>query len=142
MALFTTGSAEQTEALGARLAGRLLRGDVVSVAGELGAGKTTFIRGACRALGVSGPVSSPSFAIGHRYEAPVPVSHLDLYRLERAGVEEWGDLEPYFDGTISFVEWPEHAGGWLPPTRAAVALADIDETRREVRIDCDDDPRL
>jgi tRNA threonylcarbamoyladenosine biosynthesis protein TsaE len=142
MALFTTGSAEQTEALGARLAARLLRGDVVSVAGELGAGKTTFIRGACRALGVSGPVSSPSFAIGHRYEAPVPVSHLDLYRIDALGAEDWGYLEPYFDGTITFVEWPEHAGAWLPPTRAAVALADIDESRREVRIDCDDDPRL
>ena len=111
----TTGSAEETEALGARLAARLRAGDVVAVAGELGAGKTTFVRGACRALGVTAPVTSPTFTIGHRYEAPVPVAHLDLYRLGGISAGEWGDLEPYFDGTIAFVEWPEHAGGWLPP---------------------------
>ena len=65
----------------------LRAGDVVAVAGELGAGKTTFVRGACRELGVDGPVSSPTFTIGHRYEAPVPVAHLDLYRVTgpRAG---------------------------------------------------------
>ena len=61
---------------------RCLRaGDVVTVSGELGAGKTTFVRGACRALGVDRPVTSPTYTIGHRYDAPVPVAHLDLYRL-------------------------------------------------------------
>jgi len=138
----TTFSARETEALGARLAGVLRLGAVVSVAGELGSGKTTLIRGACRALGVAVPVTSPTFAIGHRYEAPVPVSHLDLYRLERAGSDDWGDLEPYFDGTITFVEWPEHAGSWLPPIRVAVAMAHLDEYRREIRIDSDDDLRV
>ncbi len=77
-------------------------------------GKTTFVRGACRALGVTAPVTSPTFTIGHRYEGRVPVAHLDLYRIAAIGAEQWADLEPYFDGTISFVEWPEHAGGWLP----------------------------
>ena len=84
-------------------------GDIVGVSGELGAGKTTFVRGACRALGVTAIVSSPTYTIGHRYEGRVPVAHLDLYRLEGIGDERWGDLEPYFDGTIAFVEWPEHA---------------------------------
>jgi tRNA threonylcarbamoyladenosine biosynthesis protein TsaE len=139
---FTSGSAAETEALGSRLGGVLRAGDVVSVAGELGAGKTTVIRGACRALGVAARVTSPTFAIGHRYEALVPVSHLDLYRLNGIGVEDWGDLEPYFDGTITFVEWPEHAGAWLPPLRAAVAMSHIDEFRREIRIDGGDDLRL
>ncbi len=138
MAAFTTESAEQTEALGARLAGSLARGDVVAVAGELGAGKTTFIRGACRALGVAGAVTSPTFAIGHRYDAPIPVAHLDLYRIAALGAADWGDLEPYFDGTISFVEWPEHAGAWLPAPRAAVAMAHLGESRRAIRIDGDD----
>ena len=92
-------------------------GDVVAVSGELGAGKTTFVRGAARALGVTGPVASPTFTIGHRYDAPVPVAHLDLYRLAGLDPEEWGDLEPYFDGTIAFVEWPEHGGDWLPSAR-------------------------
>jgi tRNA threonylcarbamoyladenosine biosynthesis protein TsaE len=139
---FTSASAAETESIGARLGGALGVGDVVSVAGELGAGKTTFIRGACRALGVGAQVTSPTFALGHRYEAPVPVSHLDLYRLSAAGVEDWGDLEPYFDGTITFVEWPEHAGAWLPPLRAAVEMSHIDEFRRAIRIDGGDDLRL
>jgi tRNA threonylcarbamoyladenosine biosynthesis protein TsaE len=139
---YTTAAPGETEALGARLGEALAVGDVVSVAGELGAGKTTFIRGACRALGVASPVTSPTFAIGHRYEATVPVSHLDLYRLAGGGEEDWGDLEPYFDGTITFVEWPEHAGAWLPPLRAVVAMAHLDDLRREVRIDGVDDLRL
>jgi tRNA threonylcarbamoyladenosine biosynthesis protein TsaE len=134
-----TASAEETEALGARLARELRRGDVVSVAGELGSGKTTFVRGGARALGVSTPVTSPTFTIGHRYEAPVPVAHLDLYRLHGIDPEEWGDLEPYFDGTIAFIEWPEHAGDWLPPVRARVILEHVDASHRCVRIDGDDD---
>ena len=68
----------ETEALAARLALALRAGDVVAVSGELGAGKTTFVRGAARALGVTRPVTSPTFTLGHVYEAPVPVAHLDL----------------------------------------------------------------
>lgn len=134
-----TGSAAETEALGARLAAALAPGDVVAVAGELGAGKTTFVRGACRALGVEQAVSSPTYTIGHRYAAPVPVAHLDLYRVRGLGAEEWGNLEPYFDGTIAFVEWPEHAGAWLPPVRAAVTLTHVDESHRRVTIETTDD---
>ena len=134
-----TGSPEETEALAARLAGRLRAGDVVAVSGELGAGKTTFVRGAARALGVREPVSSPTFTIGHRYDAPVPVAHLDLYRSAGLDPEEWADLEPYFDGTVAFVEWPEHGGDWLPETRVTVTLNHVDETHRQVSIDSDDD---
>jgi tRNA threonylcarbamoyladenosine biosynthesis protein TsaE len=132
-----TASPDETEALAARLAARLSPGDVVTISGELGAGKTTFVRGAARALGVSGPVSSPTFTIGHRYEAPTPVAHLDLYRIAGLDPEEWGDLEPYFDGTVAFVEWPEHGGDWLPEARAVVTLGHVDESHRSVRIDSD-----
>ena len=132
-----TASSDETEALAARLAARLGPGDVVTISGELGAGKTTFVRGAARALGVSGPVSSPTFTIGHRYEAPTPVAHLDLYRIAGLDPEEWGDLEPYFDGTVAFVEWPEHGGDWLPEARAVVTLGHVDESHRRVRIDSD-----
>lgn len=135
----TTASPEETEALAARLARRLRAGDVVAVSGELGAGKTTFVRGAARALGVREPVSSPTFTIGHRYEAAVPVAHLDLYRVVHLDPEEWADLEPYFDGTVAFVEWPEHGGEWLPATRATVTLNHVDESHRQVSIDSDDD---
>jgi tRNA threonylcarbamoyladenosine biosynthesis protein TsaE len=133
----TTGSPEETEAVAARLAALLEPGDVVAVSGELGAGKTTFVRGAARELGVTGPISSPTFTIGHRYEAPTPVAHLDLYRVEGIDPEEWGDLEPYFDGAVAFVEWPEHGGDWLPKARAVVTLGHVDETHRTVRIDSD-----
>jgi len=132
-----TASPEETEALAAQLAAQLVPGDVVAVSGELGAGKTTFVRGAARALGVTGPVSSPTFTIGHRYEAPVPVAHLDLYRIAGLDPEEWGDLEPYFDGTVAFVEWPEHGGDWLPKARIIVTLGHVDESHRSVRIDRD-----
>ena len=132
-----TASPEETEALAARLARSLGRGDIVAVSGELGAGKTTFVRGAARALGVTGPVSSPTFTIGHRYDAPVPVAHLDLYRIAGLDAEEWGDLEPYFDGTVAFVEWPEHGGDWLPEARVVVTLKHVDESHRSVRIDSD-----
>jgi tRNA threonylcarbamoyladenosine biosynthesis protein TsaE len=134
-----TASAAETEALAARVARRLHRGDLVTVGGELGSGKTTFVRGAARALGVTGPVNSPTFTIGHRYEAAVPVAHLDLYRIDGLDPEEWGDLEPYFDGTIAFVEWPEHGGEWLPPVRARVTLEHVDESHRRVRIEGDGD---
>jgi tRNA threonylcarbamoyladenosine biosynthesis protein TsaE len=137
-----SGSAAETEALGARLAAALGPGDVVTVAGDLGAGKTTFVRGACRALGVRRPVSSPTYTIGHRYPGTTPVAHLDLYRVRGLGAEDWGDLEPYFDGTIAFVEWPEHAGAWLPPVRAAVTLEHVDESHRRIRIQSEDDLRL
>jgi tRNA threonylcarbamoyladenosine biosynthesis protein TsaE len=132
-----TAAPEETEALAAALAAHLSPGDIVAVSGELGAGKTTFVRGAARALGVHEPVSSPTFTIGHRYEAPVPVAHLDLYRIAGLDPEEWGDLEPYFDGSIAFVEWPEHGGDWLPEARATVTLSHVDESHRRVRIDSD-----
>jgi len=134
-----TASPAETEALAARLAARLAVGDVVAVSGELGAGKTTFVRGAARALGFPGTVSSPTFTIGHRYEAPTPVAHLDLYRITGLDAEEWGDLEPYFDGTVAFVEWPEHGGDWLPVARATVTLEHVDESHRRVRITSEDD---
>jgi tRNA threonylcarbamoyladenosine biosynthesis protein TsaE len=137
-----TASAEETQALAGRLAAALRLGDVVALTGELGAGKTTFVRGACRALGVTSPVTSPTFTIGHRYDAPVPVAHLDLYRIAELGLEDWGALEPYFDGTIAFVEWPEHAGTWLPPVRATVTMEHIDESHRRIRIDSEDHLRL
>jgi tRNA threonylcarbamoyladenosine biosynthesis protein TsaE len=137
-----TASADETASLGSSVAARLEAGDVVAVSGELGSGKTTFVRGGCRALGVEEAITSPTFTIAHRYEAPVPVAHLDLYRLEVAGPEDWGDLEPYFDGTIAFVEWPEHAGEWLPRVRVAVRLEHVDESHRRITIDSEDDLRL
>jgi tRNA threonylcarbamoyladenosine biosynthesis protein TsaE len=104
------------------------------VSGELGAGKTTFVRGACRALGVTAPVTSPTFTIGHRYRGAVDVSHLDLFRFTGLSPAEWGDLEPYFDDAIVFVEWPEAGRGVLPPWRLAVTLEHAGGDLRRLRL--------
>jgi tRNA threonylcarbamoyladenosine biosynthesis protein TsaE len=104
-----TESAEETERAGAALAAALAPGDVVLVSGELGAGKTTFVRGAARALGVTEPVTSPTFVVGHLYEPAV--AHLDLYRLGGLDDEDPGLLDPYFGpDLVTFIEWPERAG--------------------------------
>jgi tRNA threonylcarbamoyladenosine biosynthesis protein TsaE len=128
-------SPNETERIAAALAAELQPGDVVTVSGELGSGKTTFVRGACRALGVEENVTSPTYTIGHRYRGTVDVSHLDLYRFEGVSPAEWGDLEPYFDGAVCFVEWPEAAGAALPSPRARVRLAHAGEDRRTISIE-------
>ena len=131
-----TNSPEETEAAAARLASLLAPGDVVTVSGELGAGKTTFVRGACIALGVRERVTSPTYTIGHRYHgSTVEVSHLDLFRFSGLSAAEWGDLEPYFDDAIAFVEWPEAGEGVLPPPRFAVRMRHAEGQRRVISID-------
>jgi tRNA threonylcarbamoyladenosine biosynthesis protein TsaE len=134
-----TGSPEETERLGAALAAGLTAGDVVTVSGELGTGKTTFVRGACRALGVTQAVTSPTFTIGHRYDG---ISHLDLYRFVGLSAAEWGDLEPYFDDAIVFVEWPEAGANALPRPRAEVRLRHIEGDRRMIELESEDEGLL
>ena len=121
-------SATATERVGADLATDLSPGDVVVVSGELGSGKTTLVRGACRALGVEAPITSPTFMIGQVHPGRVEVAHLDLYRLDSLEGEDPGLLEDYLTPErIAFIEWPaaaepnlrrvvhrvriEHAGG-------------------------------
>ena len=129
-----SASPAETEAVAATLARELRIGDVVTVSGELGSGKTTFVRGACRALGVTVPVTSPTFTVGHRYPADPDVSHLDLFRFQGFSAAEWGDLEPYFDDAICFVEWPEAAVGALPPVRVEVRLSHVDPAHRHITL--------
>jgi tRNA threonylcarbamoyladenosine biosynthesis protein TsaE len=133
--LETSGPAE-TESLGAELAAVLHEGDVVLVRGELGTGKTTLVRGAARALGVTGPVTSPTFSIGHRYGADgVTVSHLDLYRLANLAGEDPGLLADYLGpGRIAFVEWPPQAAPELDGARLQVTLAHRGGDRRSVEV--------
>jgi tRNA threonylcarbamoyladenosine biosynthesis protein TsaE len=119
-----TAGAQQTERLGEALAAALAPGDVVLVAGELGAGKTTLVRGACRALGVRENVTSPTFVIGQTYSGQLPVSHLDLYRLETLAGEDPALLADYLrSDCVAFVEWPERAGGALDSERVVLSLA-------------------
>lgn len=131
-----TASEAETEALGAALARALRPGDVVLLSGEVGAGKTTFVRGACRALRVRDPVRSPTFTLGRRYRAPVAISHLDLFRL--AGGLEGEVPELLADYTrpedIVFVEWPERDAGWPGEVRARVRLRHLGGDRRGIEI--------
>jgi tRNA threonylcarbamoyladenosine biosynthesis protein TsaE len=139
-----TFAPEQTEAVAAELAGGLRRGDVVLVSGELGAGKTTFVRGACRALGVTAPVTSPSFTIARRYDGAVPISHLDLYRLGDLEDEDPALLaDELAADRIAFVEWPEvGAPAGLDAERvvARVRLEHRGGDRRLVRVQTDRRP--
>jgi tRNA threonylcarbamoyladenosine biosynthesis protein TsaE len=133
-----SGGPEETEALGARLAGALTPGDVVVVRGELGTGKTTFVRGACRALGVTERVISPTFTIGRRYRGRVPVSHLDLYRLRSLEREDPALIEDYLTPEgVAFVEWPEIAEPGLERVTWCVDLRHAGGDRREVAISHD-----
>lgn len=97
-------------ALAERVAAVLQPGDVLVLSGEVGAGKTTFVRAAARALGVEERVTSPTYQLARRYEGRVPVNHLDLYRLE--AVREWDslDLDEYLrPEDVTFIEWAEPA---------------------------------
>jgi tRNA threonylcarbamoyladenosine biosynthesis protein TsaE len=134
-----TTSPEETEALGAGLAAGLSPGDIVLVEGELGAGKTTFVRGASRALGVQALVTSPTFTIGQRYAGRVPVSHLDLYRLADLDEEDPELLADYLGpDTIAFVEWPRDAQPALERFARVAARVRIEHDgadRRRVEIE-------
>jgi tRNA threonylcarbamoyladenosine biosynthesis protein TsaE len=132
---------EATERAGADLAAQLRPGDVVLVSGDLGTGKTTFVRGALRALGVTGPVTSPTFVVGILYDGGAgPLAHLDLYRLAGLEDEDPGLLDPYFGpDVVTFVEWPERAeseallGGRGIARRVTLEHAGGDHRRIEVR---------
>jgi tRNA threonylcarbamoyladenosine biosynthesis protein TsaE len=131
-----TANATETEALGAELAGSLRAGDVVLVLGELGSGKTTLVRGAARALGVAGPVTSPTFSIGHRYRGTrATVSHLDLYRVEDLAREDPALLADYLGSErIAFVEWPQAGGSELDEARVRVTIHHAGADRRRIEV--------
>jgi tRNA threonylcarbamoyladenosine biosynthesis protein TsaE len=131
-----TSDPTQTESLGAELAAGLRDGDVVLVQGELGTGKTTLVRGAARALGVTDPVTSPTFSIGHRYRAvAVTVSHLDLYRVGELEDEDPALLTDYLGpGRIAFVEWPPDGDHELSDARLQVTLSHLGGDRRRIEV--------
>jgi tRNA threonylcarbamoyladenosine biosynthesis protein TsaE len=135
----TSRSPSDTEAIAAELASLLEPGDSVWLRGELGVGKTAFVRGAARALGVAQPVTSPTYTVGNRYPADgLSVAHLDLYRSSGLAVEEWADLEPYFEDAIAFVEWPDAGAGLLPDPRVSVDIEHLQGDARLIRLSCDD----
>ncbi|HEY7932212.1 MAG TPA: tRNA (adenosine(37)-N6)-threonylcarbamoyltransferase complex ATPase subunit type 1 TsaE [Solirubrobacteraceae bacterium] len=132
--LSETSSASETEQFGARLAEEVSAGEVVLLHGDLGAGKTTLVRGFARALGVTDPITSPTFAIGHRYAgSQVTIAHLDLYRVRELAAEDPGLLEDYLDAAnITLVEWAEVAAETLPQARLRITLTHMGGERRRI----------
>jgi tRNA threonylcarbamoyladenosine biosynthesis protein TsaE len=132
---------ELTAALGAALAEVLGPGDLVFLRGELGAGKTTLVRAVARALGVEGPVTSPTFTVAQRYEGRVPLAHMDAYRLAGAS-EDDEEAELVRDalggGAVAFVEWPDAVTEILPEPRIAIEMRHRGEDARLVRLSAGD----
>lgn len=132
---FESASARDTEDLGEAL-GRLLRpGDVVALQGELGGGKTCFVRGLARGLGVSAQVSSPTFQLMHSYPGRIPLYHLDAWMRERGeGFLDEGGAEWLRADGVAAVEWAEHVLPWLPEQRFEVELAHTGPEQRSVSL--------
>ena len=129
---------EDTEILAAEMAAELEPGDVVLLSGEIGAGKSFFARAAMRELGVTGAIPSPTFTIGRDYEGDLPVSHIDLYRLESTAGEDPGLLTEYLaEGRVAFVEWPglDDGGLMVPSGRVRTVRIEITgESERKIEI--------
>ena len=131
-----THSPEETRAFGRRLAEQLLPGDVLLFYGNLGAGKSEMTRGIAEGLGVSGPVTSPSFTILNVYDdGRVPLYHFDWYRLESAEELYEMGMDEYLGGDgVAVVEWPTQCPEAIPETHLAVKLTPSGETEREITL--------
>lgn len=135
-------SPAETEAIAANFAACLRPGELVALHGDLGSGKTVFARGLARALGITEPVTSPTFALVQEYELPEPVRgirhlcHLDLYRIDHADAASVFGLDEYLDapGTLLLVEWPERLGSRLPAHSWHAFLRHHDPESRHLRI--------
>lgn len=125
---------EETEAFAEKLAKALFPGAVVALWGGLGAGKTAFVRGLARGLGVSGRVTSPTFTLVHEHHGNPGLNHFDLYRLDEDGLFDLG-VEEYFAGNaVNAIEWPGNAGNMLPGERLDVELADTGDDERTITV--------
>ncbi|MBI4240081.1 MAG: tRNA (adenosine(37)-N6)-threonylcarbamoyltransferase complex ATPase subunit type 1 TsaE [Candidatus Rokubacteria bacterium] len=130
---FESRTPEETRRIGEALGARLGAGGVVACVGELGAGKTCFLQGLVRGLGVSEPATSPTFVLINYYRGRLPVYHLDAYRTQSLteildlGIEEllWGD-------GVTVVEWAEKLLPLLPPHTIVVKIAGLGEEPREI----------
>lgn len=134
---FIASKAEETEALGQKIGRLMLPGDVITLSGDLGSGKTCFVRGAMRSLAPSDPdqASSPTYAILHEYSGKFPVYHFDLYRI--SGQDELFELgfNEYLNGTgACILEWPENGGEVIPPERLEIRFEHMGEDCRRITL--------
>lgn len=133
-----SSTVEQTREWGKQLGARLRGGDVVTLIGDLGAGKTAFAQGVGQALDVNGPMTSPTFTLIHEYVAQltgtrVRLIHMDLYRLQRPEeVEVIGVEDAFVEDAVCLIEWPEIAEDYLPEDRLEVEIIGSGEQSREI----------
>jgi tRNA threonylcarbamoyladenosine biosynthesis protein TsaE len=134
--MLETESVAQTQALGLRLAPWLRRGDVLALAGELGAGKTAFTQGLAAGMGITAPVTSPTFVLINRYAAPDGrvLQHADCYRLADAPAEMWdiGLADLFADDDVVVIEWADRIAGLLPDEHLQVDFTYLSEIRRRL----------
>jgi len=133
-------SEEQTACMAEGLAKLLKPGDLVFLIGQLGAGKTCFIRYAAKALGIREPVTSPSFTMAQTYSGVIRVHHLDLYRLSSFSAEDAIDFEEFFEkDAVTFIEWPERAEPFIEEPDVIVRLEHVDLNSRRISIESSND---
>ncbi len=130
----TTGP-EETIALGACLARHVRVGDVLLLEGPLGVGKTTFVRGLARALGVTGAIRSPTYNLVHEYPTQPPLAHTDLYRLSTADEVATLGLDDLFSRSVVVLEWPERAPDLLPVDAVRIRFEFADGDSRAIEIE-------
>jgi len=134
---FLSRSPEQTARFAQAMSALLEPGDIVFLIGQLGAGKTFFIRHAAHGLGVAEPVTSPSFTMAQTYGGRVRIHHLDLYRLADFSGDDAADFEAFFeDDAITFVEWPEQAAAFIEEPDVTVRLEHHDINSRRITVEC------
>ncbi|GHV83460.1 tRNA (adenosine(37)-N6)-threonylcarbamoyltransferase complex ATPase subunit type 1 TsaE [Spirochaetia bacterium] len=134
--VFLSNSQEETEDIGKKIGCLLIRGSVLALKGGLGAGKTCLTRGIARSLGVTCPVTSPTYTIIHEYEGAVPFFHIDAWRLSGSGdFEELGGIEILEGDSICVIEWSDHISGALPENTIFAEIKILQDGKREIVID-------
>lgn len=126
-----TSSEKETKQIGVQLATLLKAGDVVTLEGDLGAGKTTFTKGIAEGLNIESVISSPTFTIVKQYEGDLPLYHMDVYRLEHSD-EDIGFEEFFYGDGLSIVEWAQFIEDYLPRERLNITIQYIDEGQRKL----------
>lgn len=135
MNTYITNTESETVELGKNFAENLKIGDVIALTGDLGCGKTAFVKGVVSYFGNGGDVSSPTFTLVNEYDGSVPIYHFDIYRLENANPNELDWMDDYLFGDgISVIEWAEYAKSVLPENTVKIQFKKLSETKREITI--------
>ncbi len=134
--VLTSNSAEETFAIARKTGMHASRGGIITLSGELGAGKTLFAKGVAAGMGITGDITSPTFSLMELHEGEIPLYHFDLYRIEsEAELDDLG-FEEYWEGDgVSIVEWPERAGGRLPGRTTRIIIEYTGPESRRITIE-------